>query len=134
MTTFLDTSGIYALLDRNDRCHTVASAAFPELLAGSGGLLTHGYVLLETTALAQARLGLDAVRAVRDDITPALRVLWVDESLHAAALTGLVAAARREVSLVDRVSFEVMRRLGLRRAFAFDRRFAAEGFELLPQG
>jgi len=35
------------------------------------------------------------------------------------------------VSFVDRVSFEVMRRRALRRAFAFDEHFAEHGFELV---
>jgi len=89
-------------------------------------------VLVETTALAQRRLGLEAVRALRDDLVPVLRVAWVDEDLHATALTALVAAGRRSVSLVDHVSFELMRRRGVRRALALDRHFAEQGFELLP--
>lgn len=89
-------------------------------------------MLVETTALAQRRLGLEAVRALRDDLVPVLRVAWVDEDLHATALTALVAAGRRSVSLVDHVSFELMRRRGVRRALALDRHFAEQGFELLP--
>jgi len=87
---------------------------------------------VEATALAQRRLGLEAVRTLRDDLVPVLRVAWVDEDLHATALTALVAAGRRSVSLVDHVSFELMRRRGVRRALALDRHFAAQGFELLP--
>ena len=44
----------------------------------------------------------------------------------------LLAAGRRTVSLVDWVSFLVMRRHGVRRAFTFDQDFAVEGFEVLP--
>ena len=43
-----------------------------------------------------------------------------------------LAARRREVSLVDRVSFEVMRRLGLTTAFAFDAHFNDFVFKVLP--
>lgn len=38
----------------------------------------------------------------------------------------------RGVSLVDRVSFEVMRRLGFTIAFAFDAHFHKFGFRALP--
>ena len=82
-----------------------------------------------TFALVQSRLGLDAVRSLQQDVVPALRVLWVDAELHAAAATALLTAARRRLSLVDCVSFEAMRREGVRRAFAFDRHFAELGFE-----
>jgi predicted nucleic acid-binding protein len=39
---------------------------------------------------------------------------------------------RRRVSLVDWVSFELMRRLRLEAAFAFDRNFAGQGFATVP--
>ena len=53
---------------------------------------------------------------------------YLAEAYHAvAAFSGGAAAA-----LVDCVSFEVMRRRGITRAFAFDRRFADAGFELFP--
>jgi uncharacterized protein len=95
-------------------------------------LLSHNYVLLETTALAQRRLGLEAVRALRDELVPVLAIEWVEPSRHAEALAALVAAARREVSLVDHVSFELMRRRNVRRALAVDRHFAEQGFALVP--
>ena len=91
----------------------------------------HNYVLVETIALTQRRLGLGAVRALRDELFPILTVEWVEASLHAEAFAALVASGRRAVSLVDHVSFELMRRRGIRRALAVDRHFASEGFELL---
>ncbi|MCU0722568.1 MAG: VapC toxin family PIN domain ribonuclease, partial [Planctomycetes bacterium] len=56
-------------------------------------------------------------------------VEWVSPEDHAAAVSAWLAARRKDLSLVDCASFEVMRRLGLRRAFAFDRHFEQEGFE-----
>jgi predicted nucleic acid-binding protein len=50
--------------------------------------------------------------------------------LH-AEVRGLVAS-RRQVSLVDLVSFEVMRREGIDTAFAFDRDFERAGFQVVP--
>lgn len=89
-------------------------------------------MLAETAALAQHRLGLDAVRVLRDEFFPVLFVEWVDASLHADALSSVLAAGRRSVSLVDHVSFELMRRRNVRRALAVDRHFETQGFELLP--
>ncbi len=43
----------------------------------------------------------------------------------------LLAGVRRGVSLVDCCCFQVMRRLGPERAFAFDRHFANAGFQVL---
>ena len=92
-------------------------------------MLTHSYVLLETTALAQKRFGLSAVTDLRDDLMSLLTITWVDADLHRAALDATIAGSR-DVSLVDHTSFELMRRRNISRAFAFDDHFAREGFEL----
>jgi predicted nucleic acid-binding protein len=55
----------------------------------------------------------------------------VGEAEHRAGVTALLTAGRRELSLVDCVSFVVMRQLNLKNAFAFDRDFLAQGFETL---
>ncbi len=41
-------------------------------------------------------------------------------------------AGRRTLSLVDCVSFEVMRRIGVLKAFAFDHHFKDYGYEISP--
>jgi predicted nucleic acid-binding protein len=45
------------------------------------------------------------------------------------ALVSLLAAGRKKLSLVDCVSFGIMREAGIRKAFAFDRHFTEQGFE-----
>lgn len=132
MSTFVDTSALLAVLDADDTQHARASHVWSDLVGGEEDLLTTNYVLVETFALAQARLGLAATRLLDDDVVPILRVTWVDESLHRAAITALLTAQRRGLSLVDCVSFAAMRRLGIARAFAFDRHFRQQGFALLP--
>jgi predicted nucleic acid-binding protein len=89
-------------------------------------------VIVEAVALAQRRLGHAAARALLNGLCPLLHVVWVDEALHAAGVSALLAGARRRVSLVDWVSFEVMRRRGIEVAFAFDRDFVAQGFATVP--
>lgn len=44
------------------------------------------------------------------------------------ALSALLAANRRQLSFVNCCSFEVMRSLGMERAFAFDANFKEQGF------
>jgi predicted nucleic acid-binding protein len=131
VSVFVDTSALYAVLDRDDVNHQAAATAYAALL-DSDTLLTHSYVVLETTALVQRRLGVEAVRALVDDVLPAFDLVFVDEALHRAAEASLLAAGRREVSLVDWTSFELMRRLSVAAAFAFDDDFAAQGFGLMP--
>ena len=130
-TVVVDTSALYAVLDRDDVNHAAAAAEYANLL-DRAELLTHSYVVVETSALVQRRLGMEAVRAMTDDLLPACDLVWVDEPLHRAATAALVAAADRDVSLVDWTSFELMRQRGVSEAFAFDDDFAKQGFTLLP--
>lgn len=94
-------------------------------------LVSHSYVLLESATLVQRRLGMRAVRALLDEVAPLLELEWVGESLHRAAETALLAAGRRDVSLVDWTSFELMRRRQIFQAFAYDADFAHQGFKLV---
>jgi len=129
VSVFVDTSALYAVLDRDDENHSRASEAFAELLPDTT-LLTHSYVVVEATALVQRRLGVDAVRVLVDDVLPAIELVFVDESLHRAGTAALLASAARDVSLVDWTSFELMRKEGVATAFAFDEDFARHGFQL----
>jgi predicted nucleic acid-binding protein len=129
---FVDTSALYAVLDADDRNHSAAAATFGRLLdateRGDAELVTHGSVVVEAAALVQHRLGLEATRALLDALVPLHRLIWVDADLHAEAVTALLAADRRHVSLVDWTSFVVMRRETIDVAFAFDEDFWQQGY------
>jgi predicted nucleic acid-binding protein len=131
VTTFVDTSALLAVADRADTNHAKAKMLWQRLLESGAALLTTNYVLVETSALVQHRYGLDALRALAHEVLPALEIEWVGPDDHAAALAAVLASDRRHLSLVDCTSFEVMRRLGIPSAFAFDRHFADLGFVLL---
>ncbi|MBS1824481.1 MAG: type II toxin-antitoxin system VapC family toxin [Acidobacteria bacterium] len=126
--TFVDTSAIFAILDRSDANHQTAKNCWFALLDSNDPLFTTSYVVVESCALAQARLGLEAVRSISEDILPVMEIVWVDESTHTTAMAALLAAQRRKLSLVDCVSFAVSRVRGSQVAFAFDQHFVEEGF------
>jgi len=131
---FIDTSAFYAILDRDDRAHAAARAVWISLLspASTASLITSNYVLVESFALIQARLGIDAVREFNDAMLPVIVSHWVTEQDHTAAVDAVLTSGRRGLSLVDCSSFRIMRRLGIQRAFAIDRHFREQGFDLLP--
>ena len=66
------------------------------------------------------------------DFLPLITVDLVDEFVHGAALAALLTANRRDLSLVDCVSFEIMRRRDVARAFALDSDFSKQGFAVVP--
>jgi predicted nucleic acid-binding protein len=131
---FVDTSAIYAVLDADDDSHAQAARVWPRLVdgiaAGETQGITHAAVVVEATALVQRRLGMNAVRDLHDELLPVLSLHFVEDGLHGRAVTALLAADRRDVSLVDWTSFELMRAHGVRSAFAFDEGFTAQGFAL----
>ena len=88
-------------------------------------------MVVESIALVQRRFGLGAVADLRGLLAP-LAIHWIDADLHELALASMLARGRRTLSLVDTVSFEMMRLAGIRRAFVFDEDFRAAGFEVVP--
>jgi predicted nucleic acid-binding protein len=132
VSVFVDTSAFYAVLDADDFLHPAGRSAWVRLLEERGGLHTTSYVLVETMALLQRRIGVEGPRTFVSDILPVVQVVWVDEGIHRSAQHALLVASRRDLSLVDCVSFEAMRRLGLTTAFSFDQHFSEQGFQLLP--
>jgi predicted nucleic acid-binding protein len=132
---FVDTSALYAALDASVGNGTTAALIWARLLSevdvGAIGLVTHSSVVVESVALVQRRLGMAATRILLDEFVRSMNVVWVDAELHARATTALLAANRRDVSLVDWTSFQVMRERTIDVAFAFDEDFAKQGFTLL---
>ena len=133
MSLFVDTSALLAIIDADQVRHNEVAHVWHDLLDRERVLFTSNYVLVETFALVQRRLGFDATRELANVLVPLLQPLWVDESIHAAAVASLIAAGRRQLSLVDCASFELMRRNGLTEALALDRDFAEQGFDVLPE-
>jgi predicted nucleic acid-binding protein len=131
LATFLDTSAIYALLDERDPVHHLADQAF-RFLVEADELVTTNYVALEASALMQRRFGFDAARDLHVRFLPLVDVEWIDAALHRTAVTSLLAAGNRNVSLVDWSSFVFMRERGIDDVFTFDRDFAAQGFNVVP--
>ena len=132
MSVFIDTSAFYAVMDADDDRHAAARGEWDRLLESQETLHTTNYVLVETTALLQSRLGMDSLRTFTADILPILTIFWVGEGLHRSAHHALLVSGRRNLSLVDCTSFEALRSLGLDNAFCFDPHFAEQGFRILP--
>ena len=133
MRVYIDTSALLAILNPHDRVHLPARELWQALLDKEAMFICSNYVLVETLALAQRRMGLEAVQTIVRDIVLVLQVEWVEVDEHWAGVQLLLSLGHRRVSLVDCVSFVQMRRLGIQAAFAFDEHFEAQGFTCLPQ-
>ncbi len=129
---FVDTSALYAALNRTDAGHERVAPVLEALLASQATLVTTGFVLIETASLLQTRVGFEAARQFMLNMVPALDVAWVDGDLCARGVEGWNAGGHRDVSLVDCVSFALMHELHLSHALALDRHFVERGFTVLP--
>jgi predicted nucleic acid-binding protein len=126
------TSALYTLLDEDELNHRVAQLTFDRALERDDVLMTHNYVVTEACAVAQRRLGADAAIDLLKRLIALVDITWIDRDVHDAAVSAFVTAGSRSVSLVDRVSFEVMRRERIDTAFAFDDDFGRAGFRTVP--
>ena len=124
---FADTSAFYALADRADQNHKHARSLFASLLKAGETLTTHNYVIVESAALMQHRLGIASAVKFLTEVNR-FPIVWVDQNLHENAREELKRQKRARVSFVDCVSFVLMRRDAIRRAFAFDKDFTTAGF------
>lgn len=130
MTVFVDTSAWYALVDGSDPNHAQAARSLRALADRRERLVTHNYVLVESLALFQRRMGMELVREFATRLLPVAETEWVQPSLHDPALAAFLDSGR-ETSFVDHVSFALMRGRGISTAFAFDEDFQRQGFELV---
>jgi uncharacterized protein len=128
---FVDTSHVYALVNRREPRHRAAHSISERLARQE--LLTTNHVLGESWTLTNRRLGhaaaCEVVTAIRR--SPRYTVVHVGAAAENRALEWLFQHDEREYSFVDATSFETMRELGIEEVLAFDRDFEAAGFRTL---
>lgn len=130
MLVFCDTSALYAVGNRDDESHAIAARIWQQLITDRRYQpITTNYVVVETFSLAHRRRGLQAARAFAEALSENVEVAFVDEDLHYGANDECLQGRKRNISLVDCVSFAFMRRHAIRAAFAFDRHFINKGFK-----
>ena len=132
MSIFVDTSAFLAVLNADDQFHPSAAETWRSLLLAGEQMVCNNYILVETYALLQHRFGMQALRAFQVDVLPSLVIRWVDEETHNRAVSAVLTANERRLSLVDCCAFETMRAVGINRAFTLDRDYTEYGFEVLP--
>ncbi|MDL1909371.1 type II toxin-antitoxin system VapC family toxin [Chloroflexi bacterium CFX6] len=129
---YVDTSALLALVNEDDPDHDRAMQTWQRLIEEEQNLVCNNYVLVESIALIQRRIGLEAVSILHNDIIPFIEVEWLDEELHNAIVKAVIKTNRRQISLVDNASFDTMRRHNVETVFAFDSHFPDQGFEIIP--
>ena len=131
MSVFIDTSAFIAVLIADDMNHNKFAKTWRALIEQDERLVTSNYVIIETLALLQRHSEMTTLHRFIEDILPAVVVEWIDENLHIVGTNSLIMSGKRGPSMVDCVSFALMRKFSISNVFTFDRYFRAQGFIIL---
>jgi predicted nucleic acid-binding protein len=131
---FVDTSCLYALLDKTEASSPVAMRVVGRLARMGTKLVVSDYVLTETVNLANARSGHFLASRVIDLIeqSKAIRLEWIGEPRFERAKTYFRKHHDHDFSFTDCTSFVLMTELRITQALTMDRHFVEAGFNIVP--
>jgi len=132
MKCLADTSALLAMALKDDRRHADATAFLQQ--HPHARFVVTDLILSELVTRLRARVSADRAVAAANSLLVSRRyeVLFIDASLFEGGLRLMTRFADHPLSLTDCVSFEVISRLRLTAAFAFDDDFRKCGFAMVP--
>jgi uncharacterized protein len=131
---FIDTGAFLARFLRNDQHHRSAVAVWEKLASNRENCVTSNFVLDETFTLLgrRAGYGFAVQRAKNIYASKSLTICRPDREDEINALQFFGKYADQHVSFTDCLSFVLMKREKINRAFSFDRHFELAGFHVIP--
>jgi predicted nucleic acid-binding protein len=132
---FIDAGPLIARYVERDQHHAEAVDAWKRIQSGRPICVTTSHVLAESFTVLGRRVSnaFAAERARHLLASQELRIERASAADEIAAVPWFERLGDQRVSFTDAVSFAVMKRLAIRRAFTFDRHFEAAGFERFPR-
>ena len=129
-----DTSGIYSLINQDDRNHEAALEASTDLQQEQSPILVPWEVFTETVNILGKKVNHDlAVRAGRHLLaSPAFAIIETQDTARAHALDRFEAQPQ-SVSFTDCVVMAVAEEYGTKRVFGFDEAFAKNGYRIIGE-
>lgn len=123
----VDTSAIYALIDRSDDWHGKAKDLLKTLSEQGVDVILTNFIVAETHALILSRLGHELAREWLKNLI--WKVERVSEEDEKRAREIIVTYNDKSFSYTDATTFAVMERLKLKVALAFDNHFTQYGWQ-----
>ena len=127
---FVDTGYLFALEITNDQHHQAATQHWQRVVAALPRLVTTSYVFDEVVTFFNSRGQHAKALQVGNNLlqSPSVQFIHVDTALFDEGWTYFQRHQDKDYSLTDCISFLVMHKLGIRRAFTFDQHFVQAGF------
>ena len=127
---FIDTSGFYALLVKEDKMHQKAKDILHRAARDKQQFFTTDYVLDETATLLRARGLSHHVSRVFDTVfaSKVCTVAWMDHDRFSKTRTFFLKHSDQPWSFTDCASFIVMKEMKLSLALTTDAHFHEAGF------
>lgn len=132
---FADTSALKAVFDKDDEFHERAIPFWEKARSEKIGFLTSNFVLDEFYTLARSHLGKSAVLQFHRDLVKSkaqIKIVRISIKDEVEAWRFFEKLPGRRLSFTDCTSFALVKRLGLKGVFTFDRHFKKAGFTLRP--
>lgn len=132
MKYLADTSALLAAALRDDRHHAAARTFLRQ--HPQARFVVTDLILSELVTRLRARAGAEQAVAAANSLLASQRyeVLFIDAAIFEGGLQLMTRFVDQPLSLTDCVSFDVMSRLRLTAAFAFDQDFRNCGYAMVP--
>jgi uncharacterized protein len=128
----IDSAALYALLDREHVKHRSLADAWRQLADGSDEVIAHSYTIVEAGEMVQRRLQPAAVAAFFDELLAPVKVIWVDERLHEAAVAAMLVRPDKTLTLSDWITYRIARQHHAVGVVSVDDRFKFLGLAQVP--
>jgi predicted nucleic acid-binding protein len=131
---FVDSSAWIALADKDDLHHKEAASSYPSIFRNHKTLVTSNLVVAETYIVLLKELRHKAAIEFLERIKASPRILKIcsNENIETEAEGILAKYMDQDFSYADAVSFVIMKRQKIRKAFCFDKHFVTAGFTNIP--
>ena len=131
----VDTGAFIALTDADDANHRPAAAFYRSSKEKGMRFVTTNFVICETMNYLRSRVSHQVAVSFRENLNKSgfIEMIRVTPSIETAAFLIFKQCSDKDFSFTDCTSFSIMRSLGLKKAFAFDKHFEQlEGISRLP--